>query len=139
MDEFGSWIYIAFIVISILSGVLKSSKRSDEKGKKTVPKKTPAPAEKSFEEIWREITDSKIPAPQPVIQHEDEVDEIGQSLESVTTGSLEVMIDETSLQNKSKQIEKDLVQDTEKQQLENIDWRQAVILSEVLGRPKSWN
>jgi hypothetical protein len=135
MDEFGSWIYIAFIVISILSGVLKSSKRSDEKTKKHVPKKTPAPEEKSFEEIWREITESKIPAPKPVIQP---VEEIEESLESVTTGSLEVMIDETSLQNKSIQIQKEPAQDTEKQALENTDWRQAVILSEVLGRPKSW-
>lgn len=142
MDDFSIYIYIAFILLSLLGGFLKKKKPTQA----SQPQKTPTAArpqknttsEKSFNEILEEIKRGLA----------------GQQTENTPTSSYEMKVENNYLSEEKTSLE-EIITDDDDHFLKNRDtyfseektvaqnqhlaedWCRAIILSTILDKPKA--
>jgi len=93
MDSFQFWLYVIIGVIYLLSRMRKKKAEQspgppeieDERpsARPQQPSKSALPKQLSFEELLREITESKQPKQEPVVDYDDDLKEEEQDLEDV--------------------------------------------------------
>jgi len=93
MDSFQFWLYVIIGVIYLLSRMRKKKAEQspgppeieDERpsARPLQPSKSALPKQLSFEELLREITESKQPKQEPVVDYDDDLKEEEQDLEDV--------------------------------------------------------
>lgn len=92
MDSFQFWLYVIIGVVYLLSRLRKKSKEQPEgppevdrevqTGRTTQPAR-PQPKTLTFEDLLREITESKVPKQEPVVDYDDALEEEEKDLEDV--------------------------------------------------------
>ncbi len=89
MDSFQFWLYVIIGVVYLLSRLRKKAKEANaerpEAGREiqTRPGQPTPPKTLTFEELLREITESKAPKQEPVVDYDDALEEEEKDLEDV--------------------------------------------------------
>lgn len=147
MEDFSTIIYIVFILLSIVGGLMGKNKK-----RPAAPKKTQIPPtskstrsekpskEKSFQEMMDEMLKKHLPQQQPEFIEEAVSEEATYEFgkyESDTESLEEIIQDEDDHRNTKIQwmmIEEEKSHDA---RFKVDNWQQAMLVSEVLGKPKA--
>lgn len=138
MEDFTIFIYIAFIILSLLGGIMKKNKKAQPAQKQKTPASRPAQkpstAEKSFKELLEEIqrgfAGNEV---RPIAQTETAQEDLYESPVSLE----DIIIDDDDHHMQGISLEDVIEEETVVSRFSETDWREAIVLSTILDKPKA--
>ncbi len=142
MEDFSTIIYVLFIILSLVGGLLRKDKKNSSSPKKAQAPRTQKTTrnEKSFQEMMDEMLKKHAPQ-QPQYKKErvfsqEPMYEVGK-YESDNESLEEIISDEDDHRNKNLRWIMVEEEKSHEARFKVDDWKQAIVISEVLGRPKA--